>query len=410
MEDHHDQQIEGARLRVWQLGHVALPPVQENHMPNNHEAEVHPAYTGDMSCFTVIPEEQIPQGQETLVPPISLVRGDEGATQAYAVLATPPREIGTNRDPNWGRLFHAVLYPRIGETQFFAPRNPTRVVVKRLNKHIVHDYLEQGGSENPYREVSRMQEIGDDVHVLRCIEFLEDEDYIYIITLAACQLGTLKDYIWGAADNLDEEQCRCIFLKILEILRYLARHMINHHDMSPDNFLFLTPDNLVVYDLAMSLRIPVNPETGQRALITGQGRFGTFAWMAPEAYIGAIPFDGVAMDLYAASVTLYNLLTRRILFYTPHPVDLLFRYFICSEMLWNIDANDRALDILNNNIDLDEDTHQRLLDTLWELSNANLGISAPAMDLLRNLLQWNPENRISLAEAMESDWVIGNFN
>jgi len=199
-----------------------------------------------------------------------------------------------------------------------------------------------------------MQELGDNDHVLECIEFLEDETYLYIVTPRACNDGTLKDCIaWGDANEImDPERSHAIFCKMLRILVYLEEHGIQHRDLSPDNFLFLPPspgqvagDNLVVYDLAMSVRIPVNPKTQHRALIKPQGAVGTYPFMAPEIYADGI-HDGVATDLWGVSVCLYCLLTNQLLYYHPCLQDISFCYFLHARGLSSEYQNARAMELM----------------------------------------------------------------
>jgi hypothetical protein len=228
------QMNDGARVTVMRWGQVA-----------------HHAYSGDLSVFTVIPPRTYHRQPSDLpFPSISLMR-QENAEVAYAVLPRPPMEIGIDKHSSWGKLYIGVMYARCGDTQFQAPENPTYVAIKRLNKQVVHRYLEQGGPKNPYRRVACMKAIGDDVHVLRCIDFLEDKDYLYIITLAACSLGTLADYQWDTIGSyMDQERRLSIIHKIRQIQLYLEQNMMNHRDLNfgPDDFVFLTQNNLVLSD------------------------------------------------------------------------------------------------------------------------------------------------------------------
>jgi len=258
--------------------------------------------------------------EECDVPPVYLVRdvagnGDGNGSevdpplQAYALIDN--KSISLNHhDPNWGYVHFAVLYPEVfvgnsangssntstssnnngGTRTFQAPSGtPEYVAIKQLNKKAVARYLDRGGQENPFKEIDRMQELGDDVHVLRCVEALQDDEYLYIITPKACpECGTLKDLIpwFSKSGALDPDRVRQIYRQLLDILLYLARNDICHRDLSPDNFLFLTPDRLVVFDLALSLRVPrAAAVPGQqhrkphRLLMLPQGNFGTFSYM-----------------------------------------------------------------------------------------------------------------------------------
>jgi len=358
-------------------------------------------------------------------PAIWLVRDAPEPTQAYAL--DPGRQsirIGhENRHPDWGCVYFGVVYPRmVGTTNLFqapilpmAEAQPQYVAIKRLNKAIVHRYLELGGTENPYKEVARMEELGDNIHVLKCIEFLEDDHFLYIVTPRACEEGTLKDAInWGDHDEIMEpERSHTIFCKILNILGYLERKNIHHRDLSPDNFLFLTPDNLVVYDLAMSQRMPVHPQTGRRALVNPQGAVGTYPCMAPEIFANQVAYDGVATDLWGCSVILYYLLTNQILYRQPNLNDISYHYFLDARGLSSEPMNARTLEMLQylnhaaaaGNNRNDAARMATLRQQLLQQATGHLNLSDEAVQLLERLLAVDPAQRCTLAQAMESDFV-----
>jgi serine/threonine protein kinase len=412
----------GAKLRVAHLGNAHLPPTPENYLPtnnndnnNNHTtAKIRRAYTGDLGIFNVRshhPQQQ--RQQQSILPKIFLLAELENATEVYALKDIPHiplyQKIGCNQNNErimWGCVALGVAYPREGNTlNFNAPDKPREIAIKFLDKRRLQRYLLRGGRENPYKEVARMQELGDNRHVLECLDCLETDDFLFIVSPAACFQGTLLDYIRRNNRHcLEEDQARTIFLQILDILDYFQQHNVCHHDFKPENLLFVEPDNLVAFDMATSLRIPTNRETGHRALITGQGKFGTDAYMSPEAYRGEEPFDGVALDLYAAGLILFKMLTGKNLFRQPDSdLDLCYRYFIVAENLWKFRADE------NESLDFDAtyffDPLQRA--SFAELQIAVQSLSIPVRTLLRNLLHENPLVRISLAETRESDWVQG---
>lgn len=402
----------GARLGYGDLraAGVELPPPPEDYNPTVHRASPTPHLT------QVLPFDN----QDPPPPAIFLVR-QEGATQAYALMDKEDIVVGRNRHPDWGRVLFAVVYPAIGHNVFQAPPPQDAfqcVAIKRLNRGIVDAYLLNEGEEDPYKEMARMEELGDDLHVLRHVEFLEDDDYLYIVTPKACREGTMMDAIpwfnsrggtvpFDIATIMDPGTSLAIFRQILQILDYLERHRINHHDLSPDNFLFLTPGNLVVFDLAMSVRIPVNPKTDRRSLIVPQGNFGTRLWMDPFVYLNQQAYDGVAMDLWAAGIMFYNLLTNQILYKTPHPIDLYYRFFVREQFLSSQPLNQRANAMIQEigYVAQFDGGYRRVLQDIINCTTAHTNMSREAIELLENLLREHPAERYTLAEAIESAYV-----
>ena len=310
----------------------------------------------------------------------------------------------------WGEVRFALVLDKVDEGVFQVPTSDQAryVAIKKLNKRVVREYLDQGGQEDPYKEIQRMQAVGDNVHVLSCVEALECEDYIYIITPKACEEeGTLCEAI--AHGSIDEQRAWKLYRQILGILLYLERHGIYHRDVSPDNFLFLTPDNLVIFDLALSIRLPYTKTesplessevaTIQRTLLEPQGTTGTLAYLDPSVYTGTASVDGVACDLWAATLLLYNMLTGHILYRIPHPTDVKFRFFILARALSSNPMNPVAMQAMKEIMEQDE--HHSIV----QLAIVQRKISPRAMCVLENVLNINPSERWTLAQVVESDYV-----
>jgi len=346
---------------------------------------------------------------ENFVPPKVFVMRDfnehEGPSQAYVLEeGKDPIDLAHGRrHPNWGMIFFCLVYERVGPRAFRAQEEPQYVAVKRLNKRVVQASLMLGYQENPYLEVSRMREFGDDEHVLTCTEFLQDDEFLYIITPKAMgTTPTLKEAIWSGTDELIQpERVGQIFRKILKILKYLERNGICHRDLSPDNFLNLTDQNLVVFDLAMSVRIPVDGN-GQPSLIRPRGRCGTLPYMAPEIW-RMRDYDGVATDLYGASVILYSLLTNQYLYHRPY--DEYFDFFVTCRYLSGDPLNPAVLDNVRR---LTDQQQHGILNSLLERAEAHSNMSEAVIDLLDKLLVERPQDRYSLAQATNAAEQLGD--
>lgn len=299
-------------------------------------------------------------------------------------------------------MFGVIFKPAKAANTFQAPseRSTRYVAIKRLSKRAIETYLQTGGEENPYKEIARMQELGDDMHVLSCTEALEDDEYLYIVTSMGIH-GTLKDSIlWSQPQTMDPTQVRDCFIQILNILDYLEKHGICHRDLSPDNFLFLTPTRLVAFDFALSLKVPVD-ENGQRTLMSPQGSFGTSAWMAPEVFFNLI-YDSVGSDLWSAVIVLYNLVTNQVLYRLPLASDISFRYFILAEGLASNPLNERTIEILQTTVDEGRRDQQ---NALLKQASAHLNMDPSVMEIFEHVLRVKPHNRWTLAQVMESDYI-----
>lgn len=388
-----------------------LPPVAEEEFhPILHPAITHPTQV------SVLP----PPGESAdSVPPIYLMRNDnnrsasssssEGTTKkkrAYALMDRTSISLG-HHGREWGDIVFAVVYKHLSKNVFQAPSEDevTLVAIKRLNKQAVQDHLARGGQENPYKEIHRMQELGDNEHVLECIEALEDDKYLYIVTPRG-NPGTLEDAIFSGDSNerLEPTKVKQYWKQILDILVYLGEHNICHRDISPDNFLFLNPNRLVLFDFALSVRIPINENDHVRHLMTGTGNFGTYSCMPPEIYCNRI-YDGIGTDLYSATLILYFMLTKMVLYLKPDPNDISFRYYVIAKGLSSSPLNERSVEVLMNTFGSsveNQDQQHRLL----QRSFAHLDLlSTDAMTILENIIRMNPKERWTLGQVLEAPFL-----
>jgi serine/threonine protein kinase len=97
--------------------------------------------------------------------------------------------------------------------------------------------------------------------------------------------------------------------------------------------------------------------------------------MSPEVYDNRENFDGFAIDLWAAGVILYIMLTG-----FP-PYDQASR----SDMRFELIITGRLMEQLRN----------------WDII-----LSDEAGDLMQRMLQLNPRDRLCLAEVMSHPWVV----
>lgn len=310
----------------------------------------------------------------------------------------------------WGRMVFALVLKRVGEgVAFQEPRQSEAeyVAIKELDKLLVKSYLRRGGKENPYRDIQRMQQIGDNLHVLKCVGALKDDRNIYTI-MPRCE-GSLLDAIpWSSLHErnegwISEAHASLLFRQVFSNLHYLQKHGICHHDLSPDNMMIYN-GRLLFIDFAMSLRVPHSADSDSRLLVTAQGNFGKEPHSAPEIVANA-PFDGYAIDLWAAATTLYNLVAADYLFYKAKPIDVLFQYFIMAGGLSNMPLNERTVEIL-----MDEASNIHGRGLLMTRAMAHLNLSWDVMDLLHNMLQLDPTKRFTLAQCVESKWIQGGLD
>jgi len=245
--------------------------------------------------------------------------------------------------------------------------------------------------EDPVKEVAAMQLIGTEhPNVLGSEEVLQDDDFLYSI-MPYANGGDLFGYVVkdaelrGGEGGMSEPVARYWFRQILAGLHFLQSKGICHRDLSLENIL-VDDDNSLVIDFGMCLRVPYSDKDdssgdvtdvrhgGIRRLIKPMGTCGKHNYMSPEIYQNTGHFDGFAVDLWAAGVILYIMLTG----FPPYD---------------HATRSDQRFEIIVEGM------------LVRQLSEWNIGLSTEAGNLLQNMLKESPRERLTLAQVMNHPWV-----
>lgn len=275
------------------------------------------------------------------------------------------------------------------------------VAIKILSCDRVRQNLSPNSS-NPLNEVASLQLVGSyHPNVLGCDEVLQSEEELYIVTpyktgkdLYQKLMGVDQSSAKHAQQQqpirplkrLGERPARDLFQDLLRGLMHLQNKGICHRNLSLENLLLDSDSKLVIADFGLALRVPYTDwsnfggvtdvsEGSLRRLILAQGHGGNIPYLAPELLKSDVPFDGFAVDMWAAGVILFMMLVGRAPFREAHTTDPKFLTVACKGQL-------RSL-----------------------LQSLHIKISDEAVDLLQNLLWQDPRRRLTLQEALTHPWV-----
>ena len=397
-----------------------VDPDPETHTPMIDDGTSHPLGVTVLPASASQQQEEEEDGEDQIYEEEEIhvdIMKTVNPQQAYVRIKTKPEKSLDYHGRGWGSVYFGFIVHRVPTDDsnsclptFQAPQPDTveYVAIKRLRKSVVHDVLQRGGHENPYVEISRMQQYGDNIHVLGCIEALQDPTYLYIIT-PYCDYGTLFDCItWRQPAMIPEDQVRIYYRQLLQAIQYLHRHGICHRDLSPDNCM-VYHGRLVLTDLAMSFRIP-QPRQGRTTTtmyLRPQGRYGKSAYLPPEVYLD-MPYNPYGCDVWASTVILFNMVTGEMLYEQPIPENLNFRYFLLAQGINTTSRNEQAMEILmdfmndrSHNPTVQRSDPPPILLMIQKI----LQLSPEVLELLQGVLQVTPHERWTLDQIEHCAWM-----
>uniref|UniRef100_A0A8D0L8L5 Calcium/calmodulin dependent protein kinase kinase 2 n=1 Tax=Sphenodon punctatus TaxID=8508 RepID=A0A8D0L8L5_SPHPU len=217
----------------------------------------------------------------------------------------------------------------------------------------------KGPIEQVYQEIAILKKL-DHPNVVKLVEVLDDpsEDHLYM-GKPVMEIPTIKP--------LTEDQARFYFQDLIKGIEYLHYQRIIHRDIKPSNLLVGEDGHIKIADFGVS-----NEFKGADALLTNT--VGTPAFMAPETLSETRKiFSGKALDAWAMGVTLYC-----------------FVFGQCPFM------DERILSL-----------HSKIKTQTLEFPDQP-DISEELKDLITQMLDKNPESRVSVPEIKLHPWVTKN--
>jgi len=212
------------------------------------------------------------------------------------------------------------------------------------------------------REIDIMKKVGNHPNILKLFEVFETKNYLYLV-LELVTGGELFDQI-VARGEYSEKDASNIVRQIIAAVAHLHANGIAHRDLKPQNLLCAGADgdDIRMADFGLSKMFD-------------QGEYlvtccGSPEYVAPEV-LECKPYDK-ACDLWSVGVITYVLLTGCFPFW------------------------DKNNAILYEKI--------RRVEYGWP---AGSEISPEAKDLIRHLIEKNPEKRFTAEQALQHPWVTG---
>lgn len=255
--------------------------------------------------------------------------------------------IDTGQSINGYNLTQKICETRMSVV-FKAERKGDAVAIKFIKKR--PEYAKQ-----IEREISLLKDI-DCPYIMHALDFFEYKDYTCFVMPLADQ-GSMHHN-----QKYPEDVVKRAIVSALKALRYLHENHIWHRDVKPDNLL-MNKESIYLCDLGLAFRSSEPHNTTEYV--------GTLRFAAPEILTHKSYDESV--DIWSLGVTAYTLLSGQ------HPFPI--QPETCLR---------RAI----------------LKAAFWFPSKRWSDVSKEAKDVIAKMIVANPEERISIDEALNSPWLM----
>ena len=211
-------------------------------------------------------------------------------------------------------------------------------------------------------EIKIMNKLRKSNNIVKLFELFETKNH-YCLVMENVVGGNLLNAI-NKMNKIPEELAKIIFRQLITTLQYIHSNNIVHRDIKPDNILLDLDNTIKLCDFGVSKIIP----PGQ--LINDS--CGTPAFIAPEILLDS-PYNPYMTDIWSSGVVLYAMVTG----FFP------FR-----------GINETQL-------------HENIISGIYPKPK---DLSVELLDLLNQILNINPDKRISLEKILEHQWLNSNKN
>ncbi|BAT97058.1 hypothetical protein VIGAN_09040500 [Vigna angularis var. angularis] len=210
----------------------------------------------------------------------------------------------------------------------------------------------------------------------------ENNELFFIFEYMDCNLYQL---IKEREKPFSEEEIRCFVRQMLEGLSHMHKKGFFHRDLKPENLL-VTNDVLKIADFGLAREVSSMPPYTQYV--------STRWYRAPEVLMQA-PSYTPAVDMWAVGAILAELFTLTPLFPGESEIDQLYKIYGILGM-----PDSSAFTIRENNSQLLDLVSHEIVPPV-KLSNIIPNASSEAVDLMTQLLHWDPSRRPDADQSLQ---------
>lgn len=333
--------------------------------------------------------------------------GDFLIPKTYAVLM--PLAHGA-----FGVVVKAQIDPSVGYSNPFQLEvQPNAVAIKRIAASVV--YKDSYRAKQTYREIVLLKKLRHP-NLVRLVDLFSssavpapDPKDVYIVTEAMdCDLGALINSPWECSYELNENHIRYIMHQMFRALKYLHSAEVLHRDLKPQNILVNCDLKVRVCDFGLA-------RTNQPLEGSATGYVTTMWYRAPEVMLTWQHYTS-ALDMWSIGCIFAEMLNR-LQYRVTRMIDTKHVYALfpadnhvehLEMILGRLGAPPPALVTRSTGAALEwvQTKMKEVAENGVAPLRAQLGIiDEPTAALLDGLLHFDPDSRLSAADALDAMYV-----
>jgi serine/threonine protein kinase len=233
-----------------------------------------------------------------------------------------------------------------------------KVAVKILEKEKIKD---SSDTERVSREI-KILKLVKHPNIVQLYEIIETSKELYLI-MELAEGGELFDFIVARSRLKEHEACKFLS-QILQGVEYLQKVMVVHRDLKPENLLIDSNKSIKIVDFGLS-----NTYKSGETLKTA---CGSPCYAAPEMIAGK-RYHGSTVDVWSCGVILFAMICGYLPFEDPN-TSLLYKKILTADYKC----------------------------AKW--------VSSEAQDLLRKILNTDPEKRFTIDMIRSHPWFTSHYS
>lgn len=266
-------------------------------------------------------------------------------------------------------------------------------------KHVIFSSGSGPRRTHATREAGALSSLSGKTNIIRCLGVIQGECSVSLI-LQHCKtdLFSILKYLKENEERLDPAMTKTIMFQLLQALSVCHEAGFAHRDISPTNLLFDACGHLCLSDFGQARQLPASSYQTVPSMESLSPTVGTRWYRAPELLFGSHSYTA-AVDLWSAGCVFAEVLTRKPLFPGNSDIDQICKI---REVLGTLDEH--VWDGVKSLPDWGKLRFGPKVPMPWTAVLDDVNVDPKAVDLLGRLIEYNPEKRITAANALHHDY------